>query len=175
MVKIKIYTFILFLFSSNILFAQSGESTVMIFVRHAEKDTNSPDPSLTDRGKQRAEFIAKLLQDEEIASVCTTPYNRTRETGRFIAEKHNLKIEEYNPSQKGLIQDWKNTFKGKTVVVVGHSNTIPMYLNELLKENKFSNLAESDYDKLFIVSVPENGIPSFVILNTSAFLVQQRQ
>jgi 2,3-bisphosphoglycerate-dependent phosphoglycerate mutase len=43
------------------------------------------------------------------------------------------------------------------VVVLGHSNTVPLLLNILTGTDDFSNLPETQYDNLFIVSVFEKG------------------
>jgi hypothetical protein len=45
--------------------------------------------------------------------------------------------------------------QGKTVVVAGHSNSTPMLVNLLLKENKYPNLDESVYDTYWIVTVTD--------------------
>ncbi|MBC7586932.1 MAG: hypothetical protein H7178_01125, partial [Chitinophagaceae bacterium] len=43
--------------------------------------------------------------------------------------------------------------KGKTILIVGHSNTTPALTNFLLKEDKFKSLDESVYNKIFVVTV----------------------
>jgi len=45
--------------------------------------------------------------------------------------------------------------QGKTVVVAGHSNSTPMLVNLLLKENKYQNLDESVYDTYWVVTVTD--------------------
>ena len=46
--------------------------------------------------------------------------------------------------------------KGKTILIVGHSNTVPAMVNHLLKEEKLEQLGENEYDKIFIVQIADN-------------------
>ena len=57
------------------------------------------------------------------------------------------------------------TYKGKTILVVGHSNTTPALVNVLVDSNTYENLAETEYDNLFIATVVEKG-------NTQVLLVK---
>jgi broad specificity phosphatase PhoE len=47
--------------------------------------------------------------------------------------------------------------KGKTVLIVGHSNTTPALVNLALGEDKYEQLDESAYGNIFIVSIDEKG------------------
>ncbi|MCW3087421.1 MAG: phosphoglycerate mutase, partial [Sediminibacterium sp.] len=44
---------------------------------------------------------------------------------------------------------------GKTIIVAGHSNTTPALVNLLIKENRYPNLDDSVYNKLWIVTVKD--------------------
>jgi broad specificity phosphatase PhoE len=46
----------------------------------------------------------------------------------------------------------KNT-KGKTVLVVGHSNTTPVFANTILGQKKYKNMSDNDNASLYIVTV----------------------
>lgn len=48
--------------------------------------------------------------------------------------------------------------KGKTILVVGHSNTIPMFVNKLLKNNKYQQIDHDNYGNLYIVEIIESTI-----------------
>ena len=153
------------LFHSGNLFAQ--EQSVLIFIRHAEKDSVGTDPGLSEKGVARAQHIAKLLQEQPLGAVFTTPFNRTRETGKIIAESQGLTVTEYNPFKTDVISSWREEYKGKTVLIVGHSNTVPAYINLLLGEERYKKLSEDEYDLMFITTVPEAGTPTVVLINTS--------
>ena len=43
--------------------------------------------------------------------------------------------------------------KGKTVLVVGHSNTTPVFANKILGEKKYENMDDNDNSSLYIVTI----------------------
>jgi broad specificity phosphatase PhoE len=125
-------------------------------VRHTEKvGDGSRNPALTDLGKQRAITIADLLREKPVTHVFSTPYTRTRQTATPTAIAHGLEIEEYDPSEAEKMVSKLKTLTG-TILVTGHSNTIPGLVN-LLTGETFADLDESVYDHVFIVSINENG------------------
>ena len=46
--------------------------------------------------------------------------------------------------------------KLKRILVVGHNTTTPALANLLIKQDKYKPLAESEYDKIWIVKVKKN-------------------
>lgn len=137
-------------------FAQSP--TTIILVRHAEKASEGGnDPELSDAGKQRAELLAKTLSKTKVTAIYSTPYKRTKNTVAPLATAKNLTIETYNPKPEeldALIQ--KN--KGGTVVVAGHSNTTPSFVNYLTgNKGEYPNFDDADYGNIIIVTFVEKG------------------
>ena len=59
--------------------------------------------------------------------------------------------------EKALLERLSQEYKGKTVLIVGHSNTIPFAVNELLGEPRLQALPETEYNKVFIVSRQAEG------------------
>jgi hypothetical protein len=51
--------------------------------------------------------------------------------------------------------------RGKVVLVVGHSNTIPTIARALGVSN-VPDITDPEHSNLFIVSVPESGAPRFI-------------
>jgi len=60
-------------------------------------------------------------------------------------------------SDKDFLKKALQEFPGGTVLIVGHSNTIPRLANELAGQSDFSDLDDATYDNLFIASVPAEG------------------
>ncbi|MGW8123193.1 SixA phosphatase family protein [Roseivirga echinicomitans] len=148
-------------------FAQvNTEVTTFILVRHAEKATDDPrDPSLSEEGQLRAEKLHMLLSSAEVGAIYSSPYKRTRNTVTPLATELGIDIQEYNPSKNSFADDVLKNYKGKTVLVSGHSNTVPGLANYLLGEKKFEQLDESVYGKIFIVTLSEIGKGTVVVLN----------
>jgi broad specificity phosphatase PhoE len=135
-----------------------AQLTTFILIRHAEKVSDgTKDPGLTSEGLQRAERLRKMLDKTEISAIYSTPFKRTKQTVDPLAGAHKLKIVEYDPFDEQLLGKWLKSHRGATVVVSGHSNTTPDYVNKLIGEQKYSQLAESDYSNIYIVTVRELG------------------
>jgi phosphohistidine phosphatase SixA len=137
----------------------SEEITTYYFIRHAEKDTLNPknkDPQLTETGVKRANNWAKTFKDIDFDLIYSSDYKRTRNTARSIAESQNKKIKLYD-SEKLNSKDFQQETENKTVLVVGHSNLNPKWVNYILGREKYKDLDESVYGSLFIVTVHPEG------------------
>ncbi|WP_299392445.1 phosphoglycerate mutase family protein [uncultured Gelidibacter sp.] len=145
------------LFSLN-SFSQSKsatETTTYYFIRHAEKDrsdTSEKDPHLTEVGHQRAQNWSSIFQHISFDAVYSTNYHRTKETGQPTAEKNNLEITIYNTNTY-FDEDFKSATKGKTVLVVGHSNTIPEFVNAVIGSEKYEHIDDGNNGNLYIVTL----------------------
>lgn len=129
-------------------------TTTLILVRHAEKaDDGTSDPGLTIIGQERAQRLASMLAPSGVDAVYSTPYQRTRFTGQPLAELMKLELKEYDPRDQDFIATLAKDHPGETVLIVGHSNTVPMMVNKLIGEQRYEQLDEKEYDKLFIVDV----------------------
>ena len=56
------------------------------------------------------------------------------------------------------------TDKGKTVLIVGHSNTTPKFANSLLGESKYDDMADDNNASLYKVTISKNGKTSEVLV-----------
>lgn len=138
-------------FSSN-LAAQKDSVTKVFIIRHAEKAQEaSQDPSLSAIGKSRAASLARLLDATPIHLIYSTPYKRTRETVGELSNKKGVSVENYDPMDVETVKLLVRNNKGKNLVFVGHSNTVPVILNALTQTTKYKNLPESEFDNLWIL------------------------
>lgn len=139
------------------------EVTTYYLIRHAEKergDTYQKDPVLTSDGFKRAKNWAKVFKDIPLDFVYSTNYNRTKATALPTAASKKLEVKLYDPS-KLFDEDFKEETKGKSVLVVGHSNTTPAFANAILKDKKYEDLADDENGGLFIVTIhADNSVTS---------------
>lgn len=127
-------------------------STIYL-IRHAEKDRNNPDdadPELNQAGLGRAMKWADVFDEIPLDAIYTTEYERTTMTATPTEVQQNITAQYYNPSELD-IDAFKAESHGKNVLVVGHSNTTPTMVNELIGEEKYETLDEYDNGSLFIV------------------------
>ena len=127
-------------------------------IRHAEKDRadkTNRNPHLTEDGLKRAENWAEHFKNVKFDMVYSTDYNRTKETAMPTAKANNAGLNFYNPSDM-KIEEFMLKTKGKTVLIVGHSNTTPKFTNGLLGEEKYEDIADNNNSNLYIVTVTKN-------------------
>ena len=148
------FSLLAFYFVSSSLTAQDNSVTTYYFIRHAEKviaDPSDRDPDLTPTGERHAHYWAEVLKDVNIDAVFSTPYLRTKKTAVPFIDSQNLPIQWYDP-RKLYDEDFQLKTLGKQVLVVGHSNTNPTFVNQIIGEEKFEWIDEKNYNTLFIVT-----------------------
>jgi len=157
MKKITFYISILLLAYSCVSSKTKSDDRFIYLVRHAEKMSDSKNPSLTQQGNLRAQSLSKVLSSKDINHIYSTDYNRTKETAQPLAELLEMQINMYDPYDlKGFATQLKQDIKGN-VLVVGHSNTTPTLVNLLLESETYEQLDESEYGDLFIIQFTTNG------------------
>lgn len=144
-----------------VLFGQqsvNAQKTLKVWVvRHAEKLTDDPkdrDPDLSPEGKQRAQDLAKYLKGQPIDSIFSTNYKRTRLTGFPLADKIGISVKTYDPAQqKEMAKQLIANAKGKTILIVGHSNTVQEIVEAFGAKKPVKELTDDDYDYIFEVTI----------------------
>jgi 2,3-bisphosphoglycerate-dependent phosphoglycerate mutase len=135
-----------------------GTATTLILVRHAEKAADGTlNPPLTDLGTARAAELAYLLGHVELDAVYSTPFKRTEDTVLPTARAKGLEVQPYRADQEDFLDSVLKKYRGGTVLICGHSNTVPILANELLGREEYEQLDDAVYDNLFIVTVPASG------------------
>lgn len=145
-------------------------ATTVVVVRHAERPSDSgSDPGLSAEGEARAQALVRALAGAEVAAVYTTQYRRTRDTGATLAEAVGVEVT-VRPIDAGnaarhasdLAAEVIAKHRGETVVVVGHSNTVPD-LVAAFGGAEPEEIAESEYDRLYLLVVDGGGVRSVAV------------
>ena len=121
----------------NFYAQETSPPTTYYFMRHAEKDRSdktNKNPDLTKKGNNRAENWSIVFENVDFDLIYSTKYNRTIQTAKPTATKQNIEIQYYSPSHLND-EDFKLKTNGKTVLVVGHSNTTPQFVNDIFRSN----------------------------------------
>jgi|GEM_PF-217253 len=143
-----------------------SEDKVVILVRHAEKCEEPEDnPGLTPLGRERATAFVRVMTDVDVDAIYSTPFERTLDTVRPLADERGLDIIQ-TPIRSGFLQAMVESIKvseAGTIIVSGHSNTTPRVVN-LLAGTSYPDLDESEYDRLYVVHLPAEGMPRVTIL-----------
>lgn len=147
-------------FAASNIHAQQHRKLTVILLRHAEKDLSenmdTANPELSAAGKLRAEKLVAVAGKYQPDAIYSTDYIRTRSTVRPLARSRRMMTQIYDPRNLKQMRDMILSGKIKRLVVVGHNNTTPALVNLLIGEEKYKPLAESEYDKIWIVKIKRN-------------------
>ena len=139
-----------------LLLLSSCSRNTYFIVRHAEKANAtanmSSDVPLSAEGEQRAQKLKTLLENKSFAAIFSTPYIRTQSTAKPLSEAEGVAVQLYSPRDTvdKFITHVK-TIQKDDVLIVGHSNTVDDLVNKMMGQSLLTDLAETEYDNLFIV------------------------
>ncbi len=138
---------------------QPTPGVTFVVVRHAEKADDDPrDPMLTQAGRARAAALATLLDGQPLAAAYSTAFTRTQQTAQPSASAAGIVVTTYAgglPAAEFAAQ-LRNRHAGGTVLVVGHSNTVPDLVAALCN-CEVAPLGDGDYGNLYRVGVDGEG------------------
>ena len=151
-------------------FGQSGAApTVVMVFRHAEAvmpamgQARDPDPSLNEAGRQRAQSLIDVAGDAGVTAIYSSQLKRTQETVAPLAAHLGLAVTTVEISRDNLAtypmlvaERILADHRGETVVVVNHSNTVPLIV-EALGGAPVPEITEHEFDHFFVVVVPASG------------------
>lgn len=127
--------------------------------RAADNAGQTADPPLNERGRARAELLADFLQDiDVIASVdaiYATDSLRTRQTAMPLAGRLGLDVtvtDHYD--YVGFMAEVLREHKGRIALVVTNGDALAPLVEELHGSKNVPEIGPSDYDNLYIVTVP---------------------
>ena len=129
-------------------------------IRHAEKvrvDKSENNPALNEKGILRAQNWKNYFLDKEISKIYSTDYKRTIRTAQPLAINNNIETIIYSTSDFKF-DDFIKSNIGENTLVVGHSNTIPNFVNELINEEYYTQIEDLNNSNLYIVSICDSKI-----------------
>ena len=141
-------------------FFESQATTTIIFVRHADKAaTPADEPGLSRAGRARVAELTRQLVDADVVAgvdaIYSTPLRRSLETARPIADALDLPINTYDVEDvEPILEHILKKHKGKIILVVAHSNTLPVLIANLGASKKVPPIAEDEYDNMYVISIP---------------------
>ncbi|HEU4454721.1 MAG TPA: histidine phosphatase family protein [Longimicrobium sp.] len=146
--------------------AQAGPTTVIV-VRHAEKVSTDPadrDPALDAAGQARAQALAAAVRGAGVDAVITTQFKRTRMTAQVLVDSLKLTPEVVAAGGPNHVQEVAAAVRkhaGHTVLVVGHSNTVPAII-AALGGPRLADLCDSQYADMFVLVLDGSPQPPLI-------------
>jgi broad specificity phosphatase PhoE len=144
-------------------FFESQATTTVIIVRHADRALEEGENSgLSAAGKARAEELVRVLGDVDVVAgvdaIFATQYRYTQETAEPLATFLRLAVQVVDLTDTdGLLQRILTDYKGKVVLVITHTEPLPVLIRKLHGSKKVPPIAAGEYDNIYIVSIPWYG------------------
>ena len=137
-----------------------NDCSTFYLIRHAEKvrtNKSDRDPKLNEKGILRALNWKEYFLDKDITKIYSTNHKRTLETVKPFQEAIGLATILYSPSSIDY-KDFISSNKGEVVLVVGHSNTIPNFVNELINDQVYAQIDDLNNSNLYIVNLCDSSV-----------------
>jgi broad specificity phosphatase PhoE len=137
-------------------------AAVFVLVRHAEKTNDHPkDPTLSEAGIARASRLADALAGEPLTAAYATAYRRTQDTAAPSAARHGIAVTTYDATRSSteFAAALRQAHPSGTVLIVGHSNTIPA-LAAALCACDVAPMREDEYDRRIDLRIAADGTMS---------------
>jgi broad specificity phosphatase PhoE len=121
-----------------------------ILIRHADVDPDGDDPDLNAAGQARAQELVHVLGDAGVVAILVTSLRRSRQTAAPLAAALGV-----DPAVTDQVDDAVAAIRarqrGDTVLVVGHTNTVPEVIAGLGGSADVT-IAHDEFDRLFVLS-----------------------
>ena len=131
----------------------AGDPSFVYLVRHAEKVDESKDADLSPEGFRRAEMIAKFFEQIPIDTVVATQFQRTQKTVSSVAQAKRLTLTVIDAGKPTELIALIRSRPGATLLVSGHSNTIPELIQKL--GGPELSIPHEEYSDLFLLVLVE--------------------
>ena len=151
--------------------ALRGPATVVIVIRHAEKQSTAgpepPGPPLVQpEGETRAAALAHVCGSADVRAIyhssdfrpgtsTQTDYLRSERTARNLATAapSAVRIPYFRTAIPDLVNDIRTNHRGQVVVVVAHTDTIPQIVSSL-GGGQTGVINDDTFDRFFVVVIP---------------------
>lgn len=149
-------------------FSPLAPAATIILVRHAERNAGmAPDVLLTPRGEERARELARVLKDANIRAIFTTEVRRTQQTAEPTATEFHLQpIVIPATDIDALVSRLHALPDDEAVLVVGHSNTVPLVVDRL--GGNLPAMSDTEYDRMVVVVTGRERKPVILTLRYGA-------
>jgi broad specificity phosphatase PhoE len=135
----------------------AAQVTTVLVVRHAEKASpTAKDPHLSAAGKLRAKDLAHVAGAAGVTAIYATNFQRTQETvAPLAAALHLTPVVKNAELTEELVEEIKTTRRGQTVLVCGHSDTVPDIVKRL-SGVVVDPIPDARFDGLYVVTMNDD-------------------
>lgn len=148
---------------------EEGKETTIFLVRHADKAaTAGDDPPLSELGRKRANALRHALEKTGVSAIYATQFQRTQQTVEPLAQALKIPVTKIDAaSSDKLVAQIREKHSGETILIAGHSNTVPAIIKSLGVAGAPA-IADTEFDNLFVVTIGEKGRATLMHLRYGA-------
>lgn len=142
---------------------ESQSTTTVIFVRYADVDSgDESNPGLNSAGQRRAEELVRVIGDINVVAsvnaIFATQFRNTQETAEPLAKSLQMPVQVIDADNvRGLTDLILQEYKGDIVLVITNRKALPQLIQRFHGSKNLPEIEDSEYDNLFIVSIPWYG------------------
>ncbi len=150
--------------------AREASPTLVVVTRHAEKLLDgSADPALSAEGLERARRLASAFgtvpKEYAIDAVFVTQWQRTAATGLPLATRLGIPvIPVVDADVAGLVDRIHHEYRGRRVLVIAHSDTVPAIVRALGQGSVVPEIGEREYGGTYLIAIPRWSRPTLLAL-----------
>lgn len=126
--------------------------TSVILVPHAERLNSTDTTSLSAEGFARAATLSRVVGSARIEKIFVSEKKRTQQTAQHLSAAIGVTPEEVPGNEIARIVDSVSANAGKTILIVGHSDTVPQII-EALGYSPAPVITPSEFDNMFVVTI----------------------
>ena len=148
----------------------AASTTVVVVTRHAEKAAGAgDDPPLSPAGAARAERLAAIFgvpdRERAIDAIIVSDTARSAQTARGLATRLGapvviLPARDVAALERRIFAD----FRGKRVLVIAHSNTVPEIVAALADARTIPPIGDDEYGTAYVGAIPRWSRPTVLRL-----------
>lgn len=128
-----------------------GAQTTVMLIRHADRDGSLD--ALSPAGFVRAQELVHVMEKAGLQAIIRSEFTRAQQTVAPLATATGLTPIVIDSSDiQAVLDEIRNNQRGRRVLVVGHSNTVPSLIVGLGGPT-VPNINENEFDNLFVMTL----------------------
>ena len=139
--------------------------TIVLVLRHAEKaQVEGNDPPLSEAGMRRAQELVRVAEDAGVTAIYTTQYKRALDTAAPLASRLGITAAAVEITRENaaaytatLARQILARHAGQTIMVLGHSNTVPSLVEALGGRRPPAIDDATEFDRFYVVIIRRPG------------------
>ncbi len=124
----------------------------VILVRHAERLNDSDTTSISEAGIGRSKALAHAVRAAGIQRIYVSDKARTNQTAMPTSSQSGVPSVAITANEIKRYVDSVKAHRGENILIVGHSDTLPLIMSKLGVSNP-PPIGRFQFDDLFVVSV----------------------